>query len=750
MKKLVQFIFLCSIPLIVPAQSHVADYNVVWDTPSQDSWGSMPAGNGDVGANVWMDENGSLHFYISKTDAWSENARLLKVGKLKLDFEPNPFVGAEQFTQTLELDKGWIRIQSINDQDTACLILWVDAHYPVVHIDVQSDAPLTVKVKNDMWRTRKRELKGPELRSAYGLIEAPFRIFVEPDILVSGLDDQLQWYHRNERSVYDRVLTGQDLDGYIEQSRDPLLTRTFGATVFGAGMKTLSSKELVSDIASDHAIDVWVQTTHLRSAEEWKMTCRRGIDSISARSREGLLRDHVSWWQQFWDRHWIYIHSNENADSVYRMTQGYHLQRYISACGGRGAMPIKFNGSIFTVDLVQSVGPFPAGYDADFRNWGGCYWFQNTRLPYWAMLHSGDFECMKPLFTMYFNALDLARYRTRQHYGHEGVGFPETMYFWGTWNLNNYGWERHELSPGISRNMYIRHEWQGGIELIAMMLDYYDFTRHPGFLSDTLIPFTQEILLFYDRHYERDSLGRIIFDPAQALETYWEGTINPMPEISGLHFILPRFIDLENEIADDRFLSLCRRLSQELPDVPIRITGHDTLLVPAEKLGKKSNIENPELYAVFPYRLYGIGKPHLSWAQNSYANRLHKDFFGWQQDAIQAAYLGNSEEAARFVKRNLNTHHEGSRFLAFWGPNYDWIPDQDHGSVNMRALQNMIIQTEGRNIYILPAWPDHWDLEFRVHAPYNTTITGFVRDGEMVKMHVEPQERLKDIIIQKK
>lgn len=46
-------------------------YNVVWDSPSSHSGGSMPIGNGDIGLNVWVERDGDLNFYISKTDAWS-------------------------------------------------------------------------------------------------------------------------------------------------------------------------------------------------------------------------------------------------------------------------------------------------------------------------------------------------------------------------------------------------------------------------------------------------------------------------------------------------------------------------------------------------------------------------------------------------------------------------------------------------------------------------------------------------------
>ena len=34
--------------------------NVVWDSPSTNSLGSMPLGNGDIGVNVWTEPNHNL------------------------------------------------------------------------------------------------------------------------------------------------------------------------------------------------------------------------------------------------------------------------------------------------------------------------------------------------------------------------------------------------------------------------------------------------------------------------------------------------------------------------------------------------------------------------------------------------------------------------------------------------------------------------------------------------------------------
>ena len=57
----------------------INDYNVVWNSPSQHSGGSMPLGNGEMGMNVWVEEGGDLLFYLSRTDAISEANRLMKL-----------------------------------------------------------------------------------------------------------------------------------------------------------------------------------------------------------------------------------------------------------------------------------------------------------------------------------------------------------------------------------------------------------------------------------------------------------------------------------------------------------------------------------------------------------------------------------------------------------------------------------------------------------------------------------------------
>jgi len=87
--------------------------------------------------------------------------------------------------------------------------------------------------------------------------------------------------------------------------------------------------------------------------------------------------------------------------------------------------------------------------------------------------------------------------------------------------------------------------------------------------------------------------------------------VNPLPEIAGLRYVLGRLLELPNDARTDVQRSFWTRTLADLPSVPTSIRNDSVFLTPADRFGEKSNSENPELYAVFPYRLYGTGKPRL-------------------------------------------------------------------------------------------------------------------------------------------
>ena len=105
-----------------PALDSLDAYNVVWNSPSENSHGSMPLGNGDIGINAWVEKNGDLVFYISKTDAWDENARLCKIGRVRVKFDP-PLAVKDSYRQELKLRDGVIAIKSKIQNEPSTVLL---------------------------------------------------------------------------------------------------------------------------------------------------------------------------------------------------------------------------------------------------------------------------------------------------------------------------------------------------------------------------------------------------------------------------------------------------------------------------------------------------------------------------------------------------------------------------------------------------------------------------------------------------
>ena len=103
---------------------------------------------------------------------------------------------------------------------------------------------------------------------------------------------------------------------------------------------------------------------------------------------------------------------------------------------------------------------------------------------------------------------------------------------------------------------------------------------------------------------------------------------------------------------------------------------------------------------------------------------------GWQSAPVQAAYLGLAREAARLASINFNDQfihwtdnidpdapfpqRPRARFPAFWECKMDGTPDNDHGANSVNALQSMLLQSDGRKIYLCPAWPEDWDVSFKL------------------------------------
>lgn len=709
-----------SLPVLIDGrwlEQALSAYDPAWRDPGSGEMDSVPLGNGDVGANVWINEKGEVEFYISKTDAFDNNGRLIKIGKVVVSLSNNPFVAGSEFFWRLHLNEATIEI---NGKDNTKLVMWIDANHPSIEMSISGDVAFSAKVRIDPWRTVERQITSDGL-AGWGQGESEpwnYNEQIEHADTIVDTEGALLWYYRNTPP--------------IASNGPQLLNRTMGAVISGDSFKKIDNKTLQASgrRAVDFSVTVLTDTTDFANTYVNRLLQLHA--SVGEESRTDRKEAHDAYWENFWNESYIYV---TGASDAYEITRGYILQRYMNGCAGRG-LPIKFNGSIFNVAEKD-------GYSTpDYRLWGGGYWWQNTRLIYWPMLASGDFELMKPLFKMYSDELQNAIDAMSEGMGYVGAAlFEEGSSFGkGTYRtqIDNNG---DNAGPAL-------HAYYQIMELSSMMLKYYEYTGDSAFLKDEAIPMAQAGLNFYYQNFSRDLSGKLNMYPTDGLETYYN-TTNSLVEVAAIHENLQMLLDLPVSETTAAQRAQWEEMLSAAPDIPTRLNADgQEMLSPAETYDHlPRNVENPELYAIFPFELYGLGRPDLAFATRAFDSRLNTATGSWQTDAIFAAQVGKTQEARQLIYANYTYRSGERRFAGFLDGGFDWAPGQNGGNVASIALQKMVMQAVGEKILIAPALPEDWNVEFKLAAPQNTVVEASYVNGEIKDLKVTPASREADVFI---
>ncbi len=714
----------------------LAPYNVIWDAPSEDSSGSMPLGNGEIGVNLWVEKStGDVLLYLARGDAWTENVvlyrgdyGLAKVGRVRVKLGNAAFLKPARFRQEFDLATASVTVEA----DGTKLRAWVDANRPVVHLEFTAPAPFRLRTEIETYR--KAEMRGT-LKFQKVLYSDSLKpagggdaLILSRDTLLPPQPSQIGWCYRNQNPY--RI---PELENW-----------TFGALVRSAAMKSDGASALESrEPAADQRLEIAAFAFPADSVADWQREAEARLDKNPAPDPAAAWAAHVAWWHDFWNRSFIFVEGDPDARAL---TQGYLLGRQLQAFQGRGAYPIKFNGGLFNFDNVCRVRSLQTGefevrpVNGDYREWGGHYWFQNTRPMYWPMMASGDFDLMRPFFRMYRDILFRNEKDVRTHYDHAGAYLAETAPFIGG-------------LPKITADQegnHTRHYYTPILEMSVLLLDYFDHTRDETFAREYLVPMTDLGLTFFREHFPRDEQGRLRIEPANSAEMFWK-TRNPVTDVAGLHYLLPRLLELPDSCVPPETRARWREMLAILPPIPQRREGDLTRLLPYEFAAdeKAYNKENPELYAIYPFRLFTVGQG----AENQKIGRANFDLRRfkragcWYQDPVQAALVGDADSAARDTLHALTNRDPRCRFPAFWAAGNDYTPDFDNGGHGLHALQLMLLQSVGKSLYIAPAWPRKWNARFRLHAASNTVVEGSIQDGVPTLLAFTPAARRADAVL---
>jgi hypothetical protein len=287
----------------------------------------------------------------------------------------------------------------------------------------------------------------------------------------------------------------------------------------------------------------------------------------------------------------------------------------------------------------------------------------------------------------------------------------------------------------------MRYHINGGLELIAMLLAHYEYTQDATTAQKYLLPLAETQMNYFNNHYQQDLNGHKAFTPAQSIET-WQEAINPLPDIAGLQWALSQLLTLPFITPSQK--SAWSSLLGQLPKIPTGNNGTADVLLPAQSWLTDSlhNSENPELYAIFPFPLYGVGLPNINIAINTYWVRKFNCQRGWCQDLLDAALLGLTSQAqANLAQRMSYPLGQGYRFPTFLGAFFDYQPEEDHTSVGQLGIQYMLLQTRGNAILLFPAWPAGWDVHFKLYTAQNTVVEVVCIKGKITLLTVTPASR---------
>jgi hypothetical protein len=769
--------------------SHLDAYDPRWSGVGASDRTSVPLGNGELCANVWVQPDG-VHLYLSRSDAISELDRTLKLGEFVLSMSPNPFEDSSAVTQTLELRSGLFRV-TCDGRTRAEIDVFVDSEDDAAWIRVRSEEPVSAFVESRTWRTAANDLAaaagtiwGDEDRALAPELDA---VTESADVL-EVRDEGILLYHRNQGSIVPGIAQLHGLGDALDVIPDLITGRIFGSFASVSGPGSPRGQGVL--VAAQTSIDVRIATF---SSQDRPLADLVSEASSSHWAPAESQRRTARYWSGYWNRSWVFVTGDPRlAPSVTAeveafaagnglpvpapftaspITRAFVLTKWLMACSARGAMPILFNGGLFTTILgagthltldsfaeaftAQPVAAPDLQLNPDERSWTTEHLWQNLRLPYYSLLARGEPEALVPLFAYFRRFWDLNRARARRQHDAVGQWSTEMTLSCGLQSPMIYGLDRTGLRDGETRN-----RWGGainvspGLELCALMFDYWRFTGDESFLVDEVLPYAWDLIDFARSRYHRGDPARLEFGPLNSLETYFD-TINPVAVVAGYRRLVQDLSSVPEALlgrpeAVQEFIEL-------LPDLPVEQDGAGrTAIAPAQEYEPtRMNVESPELYVLFPFDLRGQLSEDLleaTWAKCLDISDAFRpatigervglpSFAGWQYLAPAAVLLGKVDEALQALHENAALSNPGFSFPAMWGPVYDSVPDIDHGA-NILNTVHLLIKEALSSEVVRRKIPATWTMDFRVFSSRGRPITGRIEHGELLLSdpHADPAE----------
>jgi len=395
----------------VDRRARLASADLDYDTPAARSEEGMPIGNGRTGSLVWTTPS-ALKMQINRVDVHAMDSTTFSFPRADSDFgygcgfvevslvqSGEDVFSGTSFHQHLSLYDALMSVKG--NGVTARALAWPDGDAMAIEIDDERTQPEPINVDLRMLRYQMQYTTGRtmELAKEHTVI---FRTGAHEAASRLGIQDgriTLSQQFREDR-FYDSSAVAVAVLGRASKARYLNETTVQISAAAGKGPVTIV-------IGSAASSDLNVDAAALALAS---------VKAAEAKGFSGLQRDTARWWQDFWSRGSVYLHSASGQADFVEANYDYYL--YLMGASSRGDFPPRFGGLLWFTN-------------GDLSRWGSQYWWANTIAYYANLMPANRLDLMDPVFKLYAGIHDAAALAAKQQWGSSGIWIPETTFFNG-------------------------------------------------------------------------------------------------------------------------------------------------------------------------------------------------------------------------------------------------------------------------------------------------------------------------------
>ncbi len=396
----------------------------------------------------------------------------------------------------------------------------------------------------------------------------------------------------------------------------------------------------------------------------------------------------------------------------------FHYGRYLLASGSSGGLPLNLQGK-WNEELDP---PWQCDYHMDV----------NLQMCYWCADMLGMDRAYAPFFALAERFVPYGREAAHRLYGCRGVYFAIQTDPWGPMTPESCGWAVWiGAAPWMAQHFY-RH---------------YQYTGDEDFLRNHAYPFLKEVVAFYEDYWMKNGRELVIV-PSQSPENRFADSGDRYP----VSICVNSAMDLQ--LAQEVFTNAVQAAHILGVDAAEAAQWEaERRMLPPQKVGSQGQLLEWEqeftevepghrhfshLYGLYPGELFDPESPLGKACERSLDLRLSHGggHTGWSRSwtACLMARLGRAQDAWHHLTA-LIADFATSSLLDLHPPRIFQIDGNMGGTA---AICEMLMRTQGDDLYLLPALPDQWPegevRHFRGHGGLSVSFSW--RQGQLEQVRV--------------